>query len=193
MALYSHDKALWHATTCVKPPRPLQSFTTPCRGSSPVERGPEKAGVGSSTLPPGTTLKPFVISKSRTPKRTMSQICSQLALHRGVGRFAAGDAQVKSKKCTHKGESNGEGKRNHPPFKIAGKFVPVQQLPRKIDAVEYEQNEDGIFAGAPSFAVGRAGPLFTWSPCESQVEPPKPHSEKKTYLDSAHLKQRPNE
>ena len=25
-----------------------------CRGSSPVERGPEKAGVGSSTLPPGT-------------------------------------------------------------------------------------------------------------------------------------------
>jgi hypothetical protein len=26
-----------------------------CRGSSPVERGPEKAGVGSSTLPPGTT------------------------------------------------------------------------------------------------------------------------------------------
>src|SRR5208282_6406911 len=26
-----------------------------CRGSSPVERGPEKAGVGSSTLPLGTT------------------------------------------------------------------------------------------------------------------------------------------
>jgi hypothetical protein len=25
-----------------------------CRGSSPVERGPEKAGVGSSTLPLGT-------------------------------------------------------------------------------------------------------------------------------------------
>jgi hypothetical protein len=26
-----------------------------CRGSSPVERGPEKAGVGSSTLPLGTS------------------------------------------------------------------------------------------------------------------------------------------
>ena len=28
-----------------------------CRGSSPVERGPEKAGVGSSTLPPGTIFR----------------------------------------------------------------------------------------------------------------------------------------
>lgn len=33
----------------------LRIFCLPkCRGSSPVERGPEKAGVGSSTLPPGT-------------------------------------------------------------------------------------------------------------------------------------------
>ena len=33
-----------------------------CRGSSPVERGPEKAGVGSSTLPPGTTCSSNKIS-----------------------------------------------------------------------------------------------------------------------------------
>ena len=31
---------------------PLQFSASRCRGSSPVERGPEKAGVGSSTLPP---------------------------------------------------------------------------------------------------------------------------------------------
>src|SRR4029077_4548434 len=36
---------------------PLRIFCLPlCRGSSPVERGPEKAGVGSSTLPPGTIV-----------------------------------------------------------------------------------------------------------------------------------------
>src|SRR3984885_3865831 len=38
------------------PPRKYRlKYLTWCRGSSPVERGPEKAGVGSSTLPPGTT------------------------------------------------------------------------------------------------------------------------------------------
>ena len=34
-----------------------------CRGSSPVERGPEKAGVGSSTLPLGTIY--FLLLRSK--------------------------------------------------------------------------------------------------------------------------------
>ena len=45
----------WSRTACIPLCSPVEYSTTPCRGSSPVERGPEKAGVGSSTLPPGTT------------------------------------------------------------------------------------------------------------------------------------------
>src|SRR6185437_15807743 len=43
--------------------------TARCRGSSPVERGPEKAGVGSSTLPLGTTLPAAKQAVCRTGNR----------------------------------------------------------------------------------------------------------------------------
>jgi hypothetical protein len=51
-----------------------------CRGSSPVERGPEKAGVGSSTLPLGTT---FTL---KTPFNIAIFLADYLA---GAGNFCA--------------------------------------------------------------------------------------------------------
>ncbi len=62
------------------PPATIFGFPR-CRGSSPVERGPEKAGVGSSTLPPGTTL--------------LSNIQNRLCLcgfrHHGLSRHLTGN------------------------------------------------------------------------------------------------------
>ena len=43
-------------------PHPLQFLNTTCQGSSLVERRPEKAGVASSILAPGTILS--AISRS---------------------------------------------------------------------------------------------------------------------------------
>jgi hypothetical protein len=41
----------------------LESLFTPCRGSSLVERGPEKAGVGGSIPSPGTIPSRFVSNR----------------------------------------------------------------------------------------------------------------------------------
>jgi KAP-like P-loop domain-containing protein len=62
-----------------------------CRGSSPVERGPEKAGVGSSTLPPGTIAR----SNSRTLRNCRA---SGVDVLRKWGQFAR-DTQASLKKC----------------------------------------------------------------------------------------------
>src|SRR5580704_6778888 len=51
-------------------PHPIQFLHHKCRGSSVVERRPEKAGVASSILAPGTTIAaavPSTPSQSQTP------------------------------------------------------------------------------------------------------------------------------
>ena len=58
-----------------------------CRGSSPVERGPEKAGVGSSTLPPGTIFSIACV-------RRQPCSCSILFQNSKISRTALGFASI---------------------------------------------------------------------------------------------------
>src|ERR1700722_8563133 len=65
---------------------PLSSFSIQsllsslCRGSSPVERGPEKAGVGSSTLPLGTMFSITYKRKRQVEKTLITELVTDARL-----------------------------------------------------------------------------------------------------------------
>ena len=66
-------------------PHPIQFLHSMCRGSSVVERRPEKAGVASSILAPGTTRS----SHRFFPKKVYFAMCEVLGfamLSRGFER-----------------------------------------------------------------------------------------------------------
>jgi hypothetical protein len=62
-------------------PHPIQFLRHKCRGSSVVERRPEKAGVASSILAPGTS---FVLSSPHLPLFSLQIECVRLFKSTGI-------------------------------------------------------------------------------------------------------------